>query len=70
MKVPQLREARERKLLTQHALARKAQMSVVTVNHVERGLREARVSTVRRLAEALGVPATDLMAPAEEGEGQ
>ncbi len=72
MQVPRLREVRERQLLTQDALARRARMSVATVNHVERGLRSARISTVRRLAEALGVPATALMAavdePAQNGE--
>ncbi len=68
MQVPRLREVRERRLVTQVELARKAQMSVATVNFAERGLRDVRISTVRRLAAALGVPATDLMAPAQEGE--
>ena len=61
MQVPRLRAVRERRLLTQGELAHRAKMSVVTVNHAERGLRNVRVSTVRRLAEALGVPAAELL---------
>ncbi len=66
MRIPRLRQVREGKLVTQEALAHRARMSVTTVNYVERGLREARISTVKRLAEALDVPATELMTTVPE----
>ena len=79
MEVPRLRQVREGKLLTQQELARKAQMSVTTISFAERGIRDVRISSVRRLAEALGVPAAELLgrddtldgaAPVQEGAGR
>ena len=57
-----LRRARERRLLTQADLAARIGGSEATVNRLERGRNPARISTVRRLAEALGVPADELLA--------
>jgi transcriptional regulator with XRE-family HTH domain/tetratricopeptide (TPR) repeat protein len=53
-------ELRTRKNWTQEKLADKAIVSVRTVQNIERG-RPTQRSTVARLAEALGVPARDLM---------
>ncbi len=61
MKVPGLKRARQRRLLTQQGLADKARMSVVTVNLAEQGKRDLRVSTVRRLCEALSVTPEELL---------
>ena len=68
MQLPRLRECRERALLTQAELAEKAGVSEVTINRLENGRHAPRFSTVRKLAAALGVPPTDLMAPAEAAE--
>jgi transcriptional regulator with XRE-family HTH domain len=65
-----LREWRERRLLTQAELAKRVGVSVGTVNRIERGANPPRLSTVRRLAEALGVDPDDLVVwdgPAVEG---
>lgn len=61
MKVPGLKRARQRRLLTQQGLADKAGMSIVTVNLAEQGKRDLRVSTVRRLCETLGVTPEELL---------
>ena len=53
-------ELRTRKNWTQEKLADKAIVSVRTVQNIERG-RPTQRSTLARLAEALGVPARDLM---------
>ena len=63
MQVPRLREARERAFLTQAELAEKSGVAETTINRLENGHHGARISTVRKLAAALGV------APAELVEG-
>jgi len=63
-----LREVRERLFVTQQELADRAGMSISTISRVENGLQEARISTVRRLALALGVRPDELIAP-EDREG-
>ncbi len=65
MELPGLLAARERVLLTQRELAAKAGLTQATVQRIETGATKARISTVRKLAEALGVPASEL---AERGE--
>ena len=63
-----LRKARQRRMLTQAELAQRAGTTEATVNRLENGLQRPRISTVRRLAEALGVPPEDLIEwGAEEG---
>jgi len=62
MQLARLRQARERALLTQEELAQRSGVAKSTVNRLEQGLQEARISTARRLANALGVTAADLMA--------
>src|SRR5438105_370867 len=57
----QLRELRERAGLTQQQLATRAGLSWSTVAHIEQGRKpDLRVSTLVRLAGALGVPPTEL----------
>lgn len=48
-----LREWRKRRLLTQRELAKRVGMTVGTVNRIERGVHRPRLSTIRKLAEAL-----------------
>ena len=63
MRLNGLRRVRQRLFLTQEDVAAKAGMSKSTVNRLEQGVQEARISTARRLAEALGVSAEELMEP-------
>lgn len=62
MQLVRLRQVRQRALLTQEQLAQRAGVAKSTVNRLEQGLQDARISTVRRLADALGVSATELLA--------
>ena len=61
MELPGLRRARMRALLTQRELAARAGLTQATVQRIESGATRARISTVRRLAAALGVGAEELM---------
>jgi DNA-binding XRE family transcriptional regulator len=54
--------ARHRAGLTQLQLAKAAELSRATVHLIEAGICDARLSTVARLAEALGINALDLLA--------
>ena len=56
-----LREARERALLTQEELAARSGVTVSTISRVETGAQAARISTLRKLAAALGVEAETLI---------
>ncbi len=56
-----LRELRQRSLLTQAELAARAGTTEATVNRLELGLQQARISTIRKLTSALGVNAEDLI---------
>ncbi len=60
MELPQLRSARLRRLMTQAELANRARMTQASISHLETGATRARISTVRKLAAALGVSAADL----------
>ena len=60
MEVPGLRAARFAAVLTQEELAELAHVSEATVVAAEKG-RKVRISTVRKLAEALGVAPEDLV---------
>jgi transcriptional regulator with XRE-family HTH domain len=59
--LPGLRAARRAKLLTQEQLAREAGLNRVTIWQLETGIRNPQLSTIRRLAEALGVSPEQLM---------
>lgn len=56
-----LRAAREKAGLSQEALAERAGMHRNAVALLETGKRDPRVSTVAKLAQALGIPASDLL---------
>lgn len=60
MELSGLRQARERRLLTQVELAGRASMTAATISRIETGMTKARISTVRRLAEALDVDPAEL----------
>ncbi len=57
-----LREARRRAALTQGELAEKAGVGITTIVRIETGeITEPRVSTLRKLAGALGIEPRDLL---------
>jgi transcriptional regulator with XRE-family HTH domain len=56
-----LKEVRERHLVTQTELAERAGISRAALSCIEQG-GDARISTVRRLAEALNVDPSELIA--------
>jgi transcriptional regulator with XRE-family HTH domain len=57
-----LREERRRAALTQGELADKAGVGITTIVRIEKGeITEPRVSTLRKLAQALGLEARDLL---------
>jgi transcriptional regulator with XRE-family HTH domain len=60
-----LRETRKRKLLTQQQLAQRSGVGIATIIRIERNQVEPRGSTIRKLAEALGVDAHELVKPEE-----
>ena len=56
-----LREARERLGLTQEQVAERSGVHATEVSRIEAGKRDPQVSTVRKLATALRVPAGQLL---------
>lgn len=75
MQVSRLRDLRLRAFLTQRELAAKAGMSHATIVRLELGQHQAAISTVRKLAAALGVEPSELLAnfeftKASEGKPQ
>jgi transcriptional regulator with XRE-family HTH domain len=60
-----LRETRKRKLLTQQQLAERSSVGIATIIRIERNQVEPRGSTIRKLAEALGVDPHELVKPEE-----
>jgi transcriptional regulator with XRE-family HTH domain len=56
-----IRHSRKEAGLTQEALAHRANMHPVEVGRAERGTRDLRISTIAKLAQALGIPAADLL---------
>ena len=59
--MPRLKMLRQRAFLTQRELAQRAGLSEVTVNRLEQGKQTARISTIRKLASALGVVPEELV---------
>ena len=57
-----LRQVRERLFVTQAELAERTGIAEATISRIENGLQRPRISTVRRLAEALGVSPEALIA--------
>jgi transcriptional regulator with XRE-family HTH domain len=64
-----LRSVRERLFVTQEELAERTAMSRATISRIESGRQRPRISSVRRLAAALGVPPEELI-DWEHGEAQ
>jgi transcriptional regulator with XRE-family HTH domain len=62
-----LKDLRIRRALTQEELANKASMGKNTVNRVERNLTEPHMSTLRKLAQALGVEPHELLEGEDDG---
>ncbi len=56
-----LREARERRLLTQPELSEMSGVMVATISRIENGLQQPRIPTIRKLAKALDVPPEELL---------
>ena len=65
--VQKLRELRRRRVLTLRELEEKSGVSYNTIWRIENGYREARPSTIRKLAAALGIEAEELV-KIEEGD--
>lgn len=65
VRLPTLRVLRTRQALTQEELADRAGITRATLSRIEAELQDARPSTVRKLAKALGVKPSDLMEPAQ-----
>ncbi len=66
MEVHRLRAVRRRRLLTQEELAAKAGVGVATIIRLEDG-KPGRISTIRKLAQALDVTADELLGETMEG---
>jgi transcriptional regulator with XRE-family HTH domain len=62
-----LRELRVEKALSLRALAERTGVAYDTINKLELGQRPARLSTIRKLAEALGVEPKEVMKGEDEG---
>ena len=58
---PRLRRLRRERVFSQQDLVRMTGVSQATLSYLEQGKREARASTLRKLAEALGVEPKELM---------
>jgi transcriptional regulator with XRE-family HTH domain len=59
---PMLKTLREEKGLTQDELAKKAQLTKPYISQLENGIRNnPSMSTLQRLAKALGVPVAELL---------
>ncbi len=57
-----LKEARRRAMLTQEELAEKSGVGIATISRIEKDhIEEPRFSTLRRLAEPLGVEPRELL---------
>ncbi len=69
LKHDRLRDARERRFLTQQQLADKAGTSKANISRLEGGDQSPRMSTIVRLAEALGIDPEELVEWGAEREG-
>ncbi len=65
MRLARLKERRERALLTQDELAKRAGISRATVAAIEAQKAEPQFSTIRKLAAALECSPEDLMEPSQ-----
>ena len=65
-----LREVRERLFVTQADLAQRTGIAEATISRIENGAQRPRISTVRKIAEALNVAPEDLVIWGDETEGR
>ena len=56
-----LREVRERAFVTQADLAERTGIAEATISRLENGIQRPRISTVRKIADALGVAPEELV---------
>ncbi len=63
-----LRELRRRRVLTLRELEEESGVSYNTIWRLENGYRQARPSTIRKLARALGVDPAELVTAGEGGD--
>jgi transcriptional regulator with XRE-family HTH domain len=61
-----LRAWRLRKVITQEELAQRSGVAEATISRIESGIQEARISTIRKLAAALGIDPQELIAQEEQ----
>ena len=64
----ELREIRQRKGFERPELARISGIHEITIARLELGYNNSRLSTVKKLADALGVPPEDLLETLEQGK--
>jgi transcriptional regulator with XRE-family HTH domain len=69
LNVGRLREVRERRFVTQAELADRTGIARATLSRLENGEQRPRISTVRKIADALGVQPEDLVDWAAGGDG-
>ncbi len=62
-----LRELRVQRALSLRALGERSGVTFATINNLENGNRPARLATIRKLAEALGVEPKELMKGDSDG---
>jgi len=55
-----LKKLREEQFLSQEDLAKKSEMTVSTINRLEKGKQKPRFATIRKLAKALKVKPKDI----------
>ncbi len=65
-----LRAVRERLFVTQAELAQRTGIAEATLSRLENGIQRPRISTVRKIAEALGVAPDELIDWEATGEGK
>ena len=56
-----LRQWRERRLMTLRALGERSGVQFHTIHAIEAGKQEPRISTIKKLVEALGIPPEELL---------
>ena len=61
-----LREVRERLFVTQKELAQRSGVTESSISRIESGVYKPRISTIRKLAAALGVEPRELVVEEEE----
>jgi transcriptional regulator with XRE-family HTH domain len=60
MEIPNLKQIRRQRLLTQAELAKLAGLTTASISRIETGATRARISTVRKISQALGATVDDL----------